>query len=75
MVFHNLSGYDAHLIRGELGKKFNTGNIGVIAKNKEKFIGFTIDVTVDWDEDRLGKIKEKEIQLRFIDSMRSWQVA
>ena len=29
IVFHNLSGYDAHLFIRELGKK---GNIGVIAK-------------------------------------------
>ena len=34
IVFHNLSGYDAHLFIRELGKKFNAGNIGVIAVNK-----------------------------------------
>ena len=35
-VFHNLSVYDAHLFIRELGKKFDTGKIGVIAENKEK---------------------------------------
>ena len=53
-----------------MGKKFNTGNIGVIAENKEKYISFTGDVIADWDEDELGKIKKKKIQVRFIDSMR-----
>ena len=37
IVFNNLSGYDAHLFIREMGKKFNTGEIGVIAENKEKY--------------------------------------
>ena len=40
IVFHNLSGYDAHLFIRELGKKFDKGKIGVIAENKEKYISF-----------------------------------
>ena len=36
IVFHNLSGYDAHLFIRELGKRFNKNDIGVIAENKEK---------------------------------------
>ena len=32
IVFHNFSRYDAHLFR-ELGKKLNTGKVGVIAEN------------------------------------------
>ena len=70
ITFHNLSRYDAHLFLKELGKKFNTGDIGVIAENKEKCISFYVNVMVDSYEDELGKIKEKIIQLRFIDSMR-----
>ena len=70
IVLHNLSGYDAHLFIRELGKKFDKGKIGVIAENKEKYISFNVDVVVDWYEDELGKIKEKKIQLRFIDSIR-----
>ena len=54
----------------ELGKKFDTGKISVIAENKEKYIGFNVDVLVDKYVDKNGKEKEKKIQLRFIDSMR-----
>ena len=46
IVFHNLSGYDAHLFIRELGKKFDTGKIGVIAENKEKYITFNVDAVV-----------------------------
>ena len=69
-VFHDLSRYDAHLFIRELGKKFDTGKIGVIAESKEKYISFNVDVVVDRYEDELGKIKERKIQLRFIDSVR-----
>ena len=44
IVFHNLRGYDAHLFIRELGKRFNTGKIDVIAENKEKYISFNVDV-------------------------------
>ena len=33
IVFHNLSGYDAHLFIKELGRRFNKNDIGVIAEN------------------------------------------
>ena len=61
IVFHNLSGYVAHLFIRELGKKFNSGNIGVIAENKEKYISFTVDVIVDTYKNTSGKVKEKKI--------------
>ena len=70
IVFHSLSGYDSHLFIKELGKKFDKGKIGVIAENKDKYISFNVDVLVGKYVDELGKIKEKKIQLRFIDSMR-----
>ena len=44
--------------------------MGVIAENREKYISFNIDVVVDTYEDKNGDIKEKKIQLRFIDSIR-----
>ena len=53
-----------------MGKKFNTGKISVITENNEKYISFNIDVVVDSYLDDSGKVKEKKIQLRFIDSMR-----
>ena len=68
VVFHNLSGYDAHLFIRELGKK--TDNIGVIAKNKEDYITFSVDVAVDKYHDKEGNEKDKTIQLRFIDSFK-----
>ena len=70
IVFHNLSGYNTHLFIRELGKRFDMGKIGMITENKEKYISFNVNVVVDWYEDELGRIKEKKIQLRFIDSMR-----
>ena len=70
IMFHNLSRYDAHLFIKELGKKFYKGKLGVIAENKEKYISFHVDVVVDWYENEWGKIKERKIQLRFIDNIR-----
>ena len=70
IVFHNLSGYDAHLFIRELGKKFNKDDIGVIAENKEKYITFNVSVVVDTYKDKKGGEKECKIELRFIDSIR-----
>ena len=71
-MFHNLSGYDAHLFIKELGKKFNKDDIGVIAENKEKYISFNIKINI-----KLAGVKHKDgtevcknIQLRFTDSFR-----
>ena len=41
IVFHNLSGYTAHLFIKEPRKKFNNDNIGVI-ENKDKYISFNV---------------------------------
>ena len=68
VVFHNLSGYDAHLFIRELGKK--TDDIGVIAKNKEDYITFSVDVVVGKYMDKKGNGKDKTIELRFIDSFK-----
>ena len=57
--------YDVHLFIREMGK--NTGKIGVIAKNKEKYTSFNVDVIVDIYTDDSGEVKKKNIQLRFID--------
>ena len=68
IVFHNLSGYDAHLFIRQLGEKFQTKNIGVIAENKEKYISFNVKIDVQLKMD--GKPVTKKIELRFIDSCR-----
>ena len=56
-----------------MGKEFDSRSIGVIAENKEKYISFNISVIVDRYENMWGRIKEKKIQLRFINSL--WLVA
>ena len=44
------------------------GSMKVIAKNKEDYISFSVEVAVDKYVDKLGNEKEKLIELRFIDS-------
>ena len=68
VVFHNLAGYDAHLFIKELAK--HTTKIGVIAKNTENYISFSVEVEVDKFIDKAGNEKSKEIELRFIDSFK-----
>ena len=68
VIFHNLSGYDTHLFINELGKGSN--DIGVIAKNKEDYITFSVNVAVDRYMDKEGNEKDKFIELRFIDSFK-----
>ena len=67
IVFHNLN-YDAHLFIRQLGEKFQTKDIGVIAENKEKYISFNVKIDVQLKMD--GKPVTKKIELRFIDSFR-----
>ena len=55
IVFHNLSGYDAHLFIKELGRKFNKDDIGVIAENKEEYISFNVRINI-----RLTRVKNKD---------------
>ena len=68
VVFHNLAGYDAHLFIRELAK--HTTHMGVIAKNVEDYISFSIKVEVDKYVDKDGNEHPKEIELRFIDSFK-----
>ena len=68
VVFHNLAGYDAHLFIKQLAK--HTTKMGVIAKNTENYISFSVKVEVDKFIDKAGNEKSKEIELRFIDSFK-----
>ena len=68
VIFHNLAGYDAHLFIRELAK-YTTG-MGVIAKNTEDYISFSIKVEVDKYIDKNGDERMKEMELRFIDSIK-----
>ena len=44
--------------------------MSVIAKNKEDYIPFSINVEVDKYIDKDGEERSKEIELRFIDSFK-----
>ena len=68
VVFHNLSGYDAHLFIRELGA--HTSDMEVIAKNKEDYISFSIKVPVEKYIDKNREEKDKLIELRFMDSFK-----
>ena len=68
IIFHNLSGYDAHLFIKELAKCGS--KMGVIAKNKEDYISFSVSVEVDKCISKNGEECSKEIELRFIDSFK-----
>ncbi|KYN02845.1 hypothetical protein ALC62_06325, partial [Cyphomyrmex costatus] len=62
VVFHNLTGYDAHFIIKEIATAYK-GNTDLLPITKEKYISFTKhDDTID--------DKKNCIQLRFIDSYR-----
>ena len=67
-MFHNLSGYDGHLFIRELVA--HAAEMGVIAKNKEDYISFSIKVPVEKYMDKNGEEKDKLIKLRFIDSLK-----
>ena len=70
IVFHNLLGYDAHLFIRELAASVpGRAKMGVIAKNKEDYITFSIKI-VDKHIDKNGVERDKEIELRFIDSFK-----
>ncbi|XP_043469797.1 uncharacterized protein LOC122503358 [Leptopilina heterotoma] len=57
VVFHNLSGYDAHFIIHAISTSFE-GKIDLLPINKEKYISFT------------KHVNGSEVKFRFIDSLR-----
>ena len=68
VIFHNLSGYDAHLFVKNVGVS-REGKIDCIPQNEEKYISFTKEIVVDTYRDKLsGKEKPITRELRFIDS-------
>ena len=57
IVFHNLTGYDAHLFVTEISTLIE-GSVSLLAQTKERYISFT------------KYMKQHKISLRFIDSFR-----
>lgn len=55
VVFHNLHGYDSHLMMQEIGK-FKDAEINVIPSNAGKYIGFTLS-------------RKSLLKLEFIDTL------
>ena len=68
VVFHNLAGHDAHMFIKELAK--HGSKMGVIAKNTEDYISFSVNAEVDKYTNKNGEERSKEITLRFIDSIK-----
>ena len=67
VIFHNLSGYDAHLFVKNLGVP--EGNIKCIPNNEEKYISFSKEIVVDsYDKD--GKTFDVKHEIRFLDSFK-----
>ena len=67
VVFHNLKGYDSHLLLTELGK-FNK-KISVIPNNMQTYMSFSIGNKTSFYDKKSGKQVEKDfMNLRFIDS-------
>ena len=68
VVFHNLSGYDAHLFIKQLG--VTSGDINCIANTEEKYISFTKKILVDTITDEDDKERKVYLNNRFIDSFK-----
>ena len=62
VIFHNLSGYDAHLFVKNLGK--SEGNIKCIPNNEEKYISFSKDIVVGEYVNKKGKKVEVKHEIR-----------
>ena len=68
VIFHNLSGYDAHLFVKNLGK--TDGVIKCIPNNEEKYISFSKDIIVGEYENKKGEKVKIKHEIRFLDSFK-----
>ena len=68
MIFHNPSGYDAHLFVKNLGK--SEGDIKCIPNNEEKYISFSKEIVVGEYENKKGEKVKIKHEIRFLDSFK-----
>ena len=68
VIFHNLSGYDAHLFVKNLGK--SEGNIKCIPNNEEKYISFSKEIVIGEYKNKKGEKVEVKHEIRFLDSFK-----
>ena len=68
VFFHNLTGYDSHLIIKKLNA--TTGAIDCIPNNEEKYISFSKTIKTEEYTNKKGKTKNKYFKIVFKDSMK-----
>ena len=68
VFFHNLSGYDSHLIIKKLNA--STGKIDCIPNNEEKYISFSKTIKTEEYKNKSGETKNKNFKIVFKDSMK-----
>src|SRR6266581_4500141 len=69
VVFHNLRGYDSHLLMQKLGS-FKDKTISVIPNNMEKYMSFSVASTTEYYDETTKETKTKILhELTFIDSL------
>ena len=67
VIFHNLKGYDSHLLLPELGK-FNK-KISIIPNNMQTYMSFSVGNKTSYFDKKAGKQVDREfMKLGFIDS-------
>jgi hypothetical protein len=73
IYFHNLKGYDCHLIIKALNdygfKSMDEDNITCIPNNEERYITFSKKIPVDTYKNKKGEIITIYYELRFLDSL------
>ena len=74
VIFHNLQGYDSHLVIKKLAKV--SGVLSCIPSTEEKYISFSKKIVVDhYYSKKTGKPFPKNFEIRFIDSFKFLQAS
>ena len=57
-MFHNLRGYDSHLLMQKLGR-FKDKKISVIPNNMEKYMSFSVSTIAKYFDKKLKQLNQK----------------